>query len=407
MWFRGSLTSQEAPGSAGGASPASDPTGPGSMLLFVSSEDLSPSTNLLYPFYLDEDMSMAFSAALAGGVATEVEQTDRAEDTSKAVRSLRGSLKLFGAANLEGGKERDSSSAMTRESTLLRRHTAHSIFINLHQELQASGRLSVNPDFDDLRVGALVSMSLRPAIAPLRRVIDQVLRLLDVMAPILGVDAVEEHPASMSRQERRQRARNAATNALGSSDDDSGIESLRTLRNLFVSLRDDLEHSGMIDVVVASDDAPGVVLTLDKRFTDSAALELLHTSNFTLVGKVTRLWPEADDVVNLYRRSVLALVPALSQQVAVGVFTLLVTMAKAIGPVDLEQQVAEALGRPAAASVGADNDGVDDPTNAESGSEEGREQPDDDDIRVGDDIVALHPALLGRAVQVLPLALCV
>jgi hypothetical protein len=261
-----------------------------------------------------------------------------------------------------------------------------------------------SPNFDDLRVGSLISMGLQPAIAPLRRVIEQVLRLLDVMAPMLGGEVEDEQPAPVSRQDRRQRAREAATSNFGG--DDAGVESLRALRNLFVALRDDLEHSGMSDVVVASDDAPGVVLTLDKRFTDSAALELLHTSNFTVVGRVTRIWPEPDDVVNLYRRSVLALVPALSQQVAVGVFSLLVTMAKAVGPLDLEQQVAEALGRPEAAES-TDEEDDDDPPGREPGSHTTDEASDDDAIRVGDGILALHPALIGRAVQVLPLALCV
>ena len=375
----------------------------------MSAEKPQDPSDLLYPFYLDEDMSMAFSAALAGGVALEVEHTDRAEDTSKAVKSLRGSLKVFGAADVQAARERGSSSATGSESTLLRRHTAHSIFINLHQELQASGQLTASPDFEDLRVGALVSMSLQPAIAPLRRVIEQVLRLLDVMAPVLGGEFEEQQPAPASRQERRQRAREAATS---SRDEDTGVESLRALRNLFVALRDDLEHSGMIDVVVASDDAPGVVLTLDKRFTDSTTLELLHTSNFTVVGKVTQIWPETDDLVNLYRRSVLALVPALSQQVAVGVFALLVGMAKAVGPVDIEQQVADALGHPSAAESTGEGDeskseGDDRAPGRDSGLEETDEASDDDDIRVGDDIVALHPALFGPAVQVLPLALCV
>ena len=260
-----------------------------------------------------------------------------------------------------------------------------------------------NPDFGDLRVGSLVSMSLQPAVAPLRRVIEQVLRLLDVMAPMIGAEVEDEQHAPVSRQDRRQRAREAAASAVGGTDD-SGVESLVALRKLFVALRDDLEHSGMIDVVVASDEAPGVVLTLDKRFTDPAALELLHTSNFTVVGKVTRIWPDDDDVVNLYRRSVLALVPALSQQVAVGVFALLVTMAKAIGPVDIEQQVADALGRPTVTESPDEQDGG---AAGAASTEEPAPVPDDDDIRVGDDIAALHPALLGRAVQVLPLALCV
>jgi hypothetical protein len=55
------------------------------------------SIDLLYPFYLDADMSMAFAAALTGGVALEEEQVDRSSDTSKAVKAIRGNLRLWRA----------------------------------------------------------------------------------------------------------------------------------------------------------------------------------------------------------------------------------------------------------------------------------------------------------------------
>lgn len=387
--------------------------------------DQSTSSTLLYPFYLDEDMSMAFAAALAGGVVFESEETARREDASKAVRNLRGSLRLFGAGAIDGLAERSSSAGSSTESTLVRRHTAHSIFINLHDELRSSGRIVVDPAVGDLEVGALVSMRLEPAVAPLRRVIDQVLRLLDVMTPIMGLpDADDASP--VSRQDRRQRAREAAK---AISETSSELDSLKSLRNLFVALRDDLEHSGMIDVVVTPEDGedrPGVILTLDKRFAGQTALELLHTSNFTVVGKVTQIWPTEDDVALLYRRSVLSLLPALSQQVAVGVFGFLIAMARAIGVVDIETQVNEILGiggDSVAATDATDADGPIVRPGADSGASasevgdasidaspgeapESADGGDDDDVRVGNDIAALNPALAGPAIQILPLALC-
>lgn len=270
-------------------------------------------------------------------------------------------------------------------------------------------------------------MRLSPAIAPLRRVIEQVVRLLDVMAPVLGQNDGED-AQPVSRQDRRQKARQAARASTGGDDD--GAEALTALRNLFVALRDDLEHSGMIDVVVNPEDGPGVVLTLDKRFADQTALELLHTSNFTVVGKVTRVWPANDDVVFLYRRSVLSLLPALSQQVVVGVFAFLFGMAKAIGVVDFEKGINAVLGqsgigsdgdesakaeqeadgpeqdRPSGTGAATEARGPDaDADTAESGAAEAGDS--DDDFRVGDDIVALNPVLEGPAVQVLPLALCI
>jgi hypothetical protein len=380
------------------------------------SEAPPPRTELLYPFYLDTDMSMAFAATLAGGVALESEQLARVEEASSAVRSLRGSLGLFGAGGLDGGGARSGTSGRTDESTLVRRHTMHSIFIDLHDELRSSGRLLVHPTIDELEVGALLSMSLRPAIAPLRRVIDQVLRLLDVMSPIVG-PLGEDEPPPVSRQDRRKQARDAARAASAQTEDESGVAALRALRSLFVALRDDLEHSGMIDVVVdaADGDGPSVVLTLDKRFADQTALELIHTSSFTVVGKVTQLWPTEEDAVLLYRRSVLSLLPGLSQQVAVGVFTFLIGMAKAIGVVDVDQEVRSALGTADAPSdelvaeqspaAGKSETAVATETGEPSDTPD--TAPTDDDIRVGEDIAALNPVLSGPAIQILPLALCV
>jgi hypothetical protein len=51
---------------------------------------------LLHPFYLDTDMSMAFAAALAGGVALEREDVAHEAQESEAVRNIRGNLRLFG-----------------------------------------------------------------------------------------------------------------------------------------------------------------------------------------------------------------------------------------------------------------------------------------------------------------------
>src|SRR5262249_4183348 len=150
--------------------------------------------------------------------------------------------------------------------------------------------------------------------------------------------------------------------------------------------------------------------------------------NFTVVGKVTRVWPASEDVVFLYRRSVLSLLPALSQQVVVGVFAFLFGMAKAIGVVDFEKEINAVLGQSGigsdgdeSANTGQDADGPEHDRSSGTGAGTDPQGPDadaeidesgaaeagdsDDDVRVGDDIVALNPVLEGPAVQVLPLAL--
>jgi hypothetical protein len=119
--------------------------------------------------------------------------------------------------------------------------------------------------------------------------------------------------------------------------------------------------------------------------------------------------------VLLYRRSVLSLLPSLAQQVTVGVFTFLIAMAKAIGVVDLEKEVKHALGQTDASMTDKDVAesvaGEEAPTVVqpqENDQEHGDslEEANLDDVMVGNDIAALHPALSGPAVQILPLAVC-
>jgi hypothetical protein len=358
------------------------------------------SVELLHPFYLDTDMSMAFAAALAGGVALEREDIERDTHESESVRNLRGNLRLFGtlglgsgAAGVAGSKETKEAELASTESRLIRRHTEASIFIALHDELRRTHRISDGTDPSSLRPGDIVSLAIGPAVAPLRRVVDQFIRLIDVGAPLVGLGG--EIPTStgggtQTRQQRRQDARQAVKQAIASEEQDSGAGQLRALRSLLVALQDDLDRSGMVDVVVAREDGPSVVLTLDKRFVSDQSLELLHTSRFTVVGKLTQLWPTESDVVNLYRRSVLSLVPALGQTVAWGMLALLATLASSLDPAGAE--------RAAYAAAGLEPAESDQATGEADGSDEKPE------IMLGDVAVqALSPAVSGPALQILPL----
>jgi hypothetical protein len=357
------------------------------------STEADRSLDLLYPFYLDTDMSMAFAAALAGGVALEAEQVDRSGATSEAVKNLRGSLRLWRAGGLEAGREESTSSDAASESRLVRRHTAASIFIDLHDELRRAELVRQEPQIEDMRIGEIVSAQMGPAVAPLRRVVDQVIRLLDVMLPMIGVgDADDDQSASAgSRQDRRQQAREAAKRS--PAPEHEGSRELQAIRRLFVALRDDLEHSGMIDIVVSRTDAPSAVLTLDKRFVSPPTLELLHTSKFTVVGKVTQLWPSPDVGVNLYRRSVLTLVPSLGQSIAWGVFAMLAGLARSLDVGSMERMARDAVGD------GAETGNTSTEANPDA-------TPNANEVLIGDDIAALNPVIMGPAFQMLPLAIC-
>jgi hypothetical protein len=255
-----------------------------------------------------------------------------------------------------------------------------------------------------------MSVVVRGATAPLRRVVDQVIRLLEVTMPMVGADEGDEGGAKgTSKRQQRQGAPRANT------ADDSGLPALRQLHRVLVALRDDLARSGMVDVLVnAQDDtSPRAILTLDRRFLSDTALELLHTSSFTVVGKVTQLWRTNEDVVNLYRRSVVSLAPSLTQATMWALFTLVGLITKAIDPTKIERSAQQALrigGETTATEIAgveatsseSENGATDESQTSTTALEDSR-----DEIKFANEMIAaVTPVVLGPAFQVLPLAIC-
>jgi hypothetical protein len=390
-----------------------------SMVSGNATEGANRNLDLLYPFYLDTDMSMAFAAALAGGVALESEEVDRSEQTSEALRNLRGNLRLF-AAEFGGGRGRNEIETAATESRLIRRHTDASIFIALNDELRRANRLVEHPDPSALSAGEIVSLRMGPAVAPLRRVVDQVVRLLDVMLPVLTGDAADaEEDAKPHQGSKRARP---GTRPRRAEPADEGIEALRRLHGLFLALRTDLERTGMIDIAVAQEDGPSAVITLDERFVSGPCLELLHTSMFTIVGKVTHVWRTPEDVANLYRRSVVALLPSLAQSIAWGMLTLLGAIARSLDPEAMRLVALQAAGvNPADVPEAPSEGGTPPPADPATGTtadpiDEVHEQPEPEsqaqsstsgEVLFGDELIAaMSPVITGPAFQILPLAIC-
>jgi len=336
---------------------------------------------------------MAFAAAISGGVALQQEDIEKDELASKAAKKLAGNLRLFDLFGIGGGLNKEEATSTGSESRFVREHTEASILIALHDELSRTGQIK------DIEIGAaeagdLVSASVGPAVSPLRRVVDQIIRLFDVALPVMGVTVEvgsEQPDGGASRQARRQQARELAKQAVNQEGESA---ELRKLYGLFLALQDDLDQSGMIDVVVRREGEPSILLTLDKRFASDQTLELLHTSRFKVIGKITHVWPNEDEAVDLYRRSVMSLVPALSQTAAWGIFGLLISLAKGLNVNEAQQAAMAAAGT------------EESPAGTESTEESTLEEEQDDEVYVGNDVEALHPAIMGPAIQILPLAIC-
>jgi hypothetical protein len=343
---------------------------------------------LLHPFYLDTNMSMAFAAALAGGVSLESEEIAR--HTSQAVRNLRGNLRFAESVELEvgGGKTRESEST----SRMVKQNTEASIFISLHQELRDSGRLA-DPT-KELRPGDIVSMEIGPAVAPLRRLVEQIVRLLDIVGPMSAVGENTEGKGPTNASAREQ-----GKALLGESADGENWDPQAT-KAMFKALLNDLDQSGMIDVVVKRENQPNVVLTLDRELVTEQTTELLHTSRFTVVGKVTQVWAGANEGVNLYRRSVMSLLPGLTQIMGTGMLAMLINMAKGLEQSDAEDTVREALGlNEQKESEVATESGLVLPGHVQPAAKEGP-------MLNAESAEAILPWLEPPIVQILPLAIC-
>jgi hypothetical protein len=354
------------------------------------SETTPPELDLLYPFYLDEEMLMAFAAAITGGVALTSTQTERSTTEAESSKGLEAQARLMSFFSGGGHLSSATNTGSSFEDTAIRQHTTASIFIELNAALKQANRIQVDPAFDEVEVGSLVSARVGPAIAPLRRVIDQVIRLLTVMIPMVNLDASGD--PQVSTQKRKS---NQGKQPITQEGEDSA--ELQMLLGLFTAMRDDLDQSGMIDVVVRSvDGSPGVLMTLDKRFVKSNTLELIHTSEFTVVGKVTRRWDESEEFVNLFRGSSLSLVPRLAGVVSMMVWKLLIDLGKNI---DFEAEHASVFGPP------DEDEDADSHASHQPESDEKLEQAPDENLSIGDDALALMPGLDLPAYQLLPLAI--
>jgi hypothetical protein len=330
--------------------------------------------DLLYPFYLDTDMCMAFAAALTGGVTMEVDSKSTVAHGEDSVSRLQAGLKIFEMLDVGGRRERTRKRSATNESHAVRHHTEASILINLVQELSSRGLL-VEPDLDSLTTGQIVSMEIGPATAPLLRVVNQILRLLELMNP----EPVSPPVPPQAQAGKPARATPKTPVLPPEAEEDPSVTATR---NLFRSLRGDLEFSGMTDIVVRREGGLSVVLTLDNRFITDQALELLHTSSSRVIGKVTQIWHTDGEFVNLYRRSVLSLVPALPPAMGFLVLGMLGAMGRQIDVQEIQRQANEAMGSE-----------VPDP-------------PVQNEVRIGDDFQSMFPGLQGPALQILPLAVC-
>jgi hypothetical protein len=306
---------------------------------------------LFHPVYLDVPMMISFLAALRDGVAFEDTLTRR--DSQSASRDREGTARiglpslgaLFGF-NAAGRMASSSGEEITEEVMAVRRHTEASLFNALYAALGEKGLIrgiAQPADLEDLKPGDIVEIFGEFVGNPLEPVVaffKQALPYFDIAGelgddPELDVEAlaaaIQEGQAEvedLSRQASNAgRSGNPATKAkaleLRQQVDvrraevkearralDAMVANARERHKQLMGVRliqqvgEDLATTPVQDTVVSAESGLKAVLTMSAEFFTDSTRALLRAGAFRVVGKVTRVLTN-DDEVNLLRRTVL------------------------------------------------------------------------------------------------------
>lgn len=294
---------------------------------------------------------ISFLAALRDGVAFEDTTTRR--DSQSTLRNREGSarVRLPALGSLLGfdasGRMASSRQGETSEEVMaVRRHTEASLFNALYAALTEDELLrgvSEPADLADIASGDVVELSgdfvgnpLEPVVAFFKQALPyfdiagtvEAAPTADAEALVAESTAAEAEADDLARQaanaarsgnpatkaqgvEIRQRAdaqRVRATKLLEAADAALSVvrgqqEQLMGVR-LITQVGEDLETTPVQDTVMIADGGLKAVLTMSAEFFTEATRALLRAGAFRVVGKVTRVLTQGDDV-NLLRRTVL------------------------------------------------------------------------------------------------------
>ncbi|MFB9961241.1 DUF6414 family protein [Sinosporangium siamense] len=269
---------------------------------------------LAHPVYLDVPMMMSFLAQIQGGVAMEEEETRKEGKVGE--KNLKGTGKaklpsLSGIFGVEVGVE--GGGAWKREglveSKAAKQHTEVSLFNALYAYLHGAQKIVSLQDagqLGQLGSGDLIELSGSYAGNPLEENLSffmQITPYLDMEDE--GSGNKKENAPSRSKRRRSVPARTQSpevevqrqVEAAASAQMDYGW---RIARRLY----EDISSAPVHDVLIRMDETLKAILTVSSEFHTSATSEYLRSGEFKVLGKVTQVLTD-DQNVNLARRTVL------------------------------------------------------------------------------------------------------
>lgn len=281
------------------------------------------SGQLAHPVYLDEPMMLSFLAHLEGGVSVEQEETAR--ETGARERGVKGragaKARLWGVADAnldtEGSTSRRDETASESKST--RHHTAASLFNLLYFYLKEDSKVVTVNDPTDLNAvtpGQIVELRGEYLGNPL----EDALAFFSSIVPYL----VEQEQAQREAAEttlRQSRPKNAAKSGnparrAAASEESSEIiaavaEALSAATSsddlgmkMLMRMWDDISSASMHDLLFRTAGGLNAIVAVSSAFYSDQTKEYLRAGEFSVIGKVTRVIADGQEV-NLARRTVL------------------------------------------------------------------------------------------------------
>jgi len=310
-----------------------------------------PASGLFHPVYLDVPMMISFLAALRDGVAFEDTTTRRDSQSTSREREGSARVRLPSLGSLLGfdasGRMSSSGQGETSEEVMaVRRHTEASLFNALYAALTEDGLLrgisepahlaDVGPGDVVELAGDFVGNPLEPVVAFFKQALPyfdiagevEAAPAVDDEALVAEVMAAEAEADDLARQATNAaRSRNPATKAQSveirqrADTQRARAKELREASNagqalvreqqeqlmgvrLITQVGEDLATTPVQDTVMIAGGGLKAVLTMSAEFFTEATRAHLRAGVFRVVGKVTRVLTEGDDV-NLLRRTVL------------------------------------------------------------------------------------------------------
>ncbi|WP_155768484.1 DUF6414 family protein [Mycobacterium colombiense] len=270
----------------------------------------------VHPIYIDTPMLLSFLATLEDGysMSTSISKKDTQSQQGETTVGGEGGLKniasLLGLQiTLSGQYARKKASESDVEETLVREHTAASMFNKLYGLFKEGGiliRVDQLEGLAALRPGHIVEISGNVKENPIEFLFDTLKQVVPIVAMVQNLQ--QQQLQAASRQGNPKPAKGAAPKAANQPQLDM------TQTAAFIEqLRSDISSGPVTDIVLDAGFCR-VIITASREFLTDAGRAALVGGSFTTLGKVTAAGLDQSDSVSIVRRGSLAAFAEIQQR---------------------------------------------------------------------------------------------